>query len=152
MRGQWALTVLNTGGATIGTGASKLSVPMSYNFGMSINPKLPVGELLLHFELEDVDAKVLVDNPSGTGQGVRNVVQRSHYGVEYGIWDTAFGSHVLNFRAGYNRGLITWGLEVNVFSGFRLAVATYRDDLGNDSANLYTDLITAAQVSIGVAF
>ncbi|MBI3992906.1 MAG: hypothetical protein HY342_06510 [Candidatus Lambdaproteobacteria bacterium] len=152
LRGQWALNVLNVGGVEITSGASTLSIPMSINFGMSISPELPLGELLLHFELEDIDSKVLVDTPGGTDQKARSVIQRSHYGVEYGLFDTAFGSHILNLRAGYNRGLVTYGAEINVFSGFRIAVAQYRDDLGNDSANSYTDPIIAFQASVGFAF
>ena len=152
LRGQWALTVLNAGGVEIKSGATTLSIPMSINFGMSISPELPLGELLLHFELEDIDAKVLVDTPGATGQKARNMVQRSHYGVEFGLFETAFGSHVLNLRAGYNRGLVTWGAEINIFSGFRIAMAQYGDDLGNDSANDYTPSITEIQASLGFAF
>lgn len=157
LRGQWALNVLNAGGTTISdsSGLNELDVPMSFNFGMSISPRVPFGELLIHFELEDLNAALLVDDPNaatGTTQTARSTVQRSHYGLEYGIFDTAFGNHVLSFRLGLNRGLATLGFEINIFSGFRIVVAQFRDDLGNDTANIFTDTTTALQISLGFAF
>lgn len=151
LRGQWGLNVVNVGGLELTGDLVDLDVPMTFNFGMSFNPPMPLGNLLLHFELEDLGDSITIRDDTGEDHK-RSVTQRAHYGAEYGIWETAFGNHILNIRAGMNRGQPTYGAEINLFSGLRIAYTRFQDDRGHADESDITPVLNQFHVGFGFAF
>jgi len=151
LRGQWGLNVINVGGVALTGDLVDLDVPMTFNFGMSFNPPMPIGNLLIHFEIEDLGDSISIRDDTGQDHK-RSVMQRTHYGAEYGIWETAFGNHILNIRAGMNRGQLTYGAEINLWSGLRIAFTRFQDDLGHADETDITPVQSQAHVGIGFAF
>lgn len=151
LRGQWGLNVVNVGGLELTGDLVDLDVPMTFNFGMSFNPPMPLGNLLLHFEIEDVGDSITIRDDTGDDHK-RSVTQRIHYGAEYGLWETSFGNHVLNVRAGMNRGQLAYGAEINLWSGLRIAFTRYQDDLGHADESDVTPVLSQAHVGIGFGF
>lgn len=151
LRAQWGLTVVNAGGVTLKGTNIDLDIPMTFNFGMAFSPPLPIGELLFHFEIEDTGNAITVRDNSGTDH-TRSVTQRTHYGMELGLFETSFGNHIFNARVGVSRGQPTFGFELNIFSGLRIAVARYKEDSGHSDETNISDLISQAHIGLGFAF
>lgn len=152
-RPQWSLVAHNVGGITLqnSTTPTAYDVPATYNVGIALNPPMPLPflHLLLAFEYEDVTNAVKIRD-LGTDHS-RTVTQRLHYGVELGIWETSTGNNVLNVRYGRNRGGLTYGAEINLWSALRIAYVNYEDDFGYDGkADVHK--FQALQATLGIGF
>lgn len=151
LRGQWSTTVFNVGGLklTDNTTSNQIEIPQTVNVGLSLNPKFRVGELLLTVEVEDVGAAVKVRDRTTAVDYKRSLTQRTHAGLEYGLFGTTTGNHIVSLRAGVNRGQGTYGAELNLFSVFRAAYTHYGDDLGHENES---EIVSLDAVHLGVGF
>jgi hypothetical protein len=158
LRAQWSITAFNVGGVELADptpadpATEALEIPATYNVGIAIDPRLPWSPIHLLFtaEFEDVSGAIKVRDPADGMDHDRSTVQRGHYGVELGIWETSTRNHVINLRAGAHRGLFSSGVEINLFSGLRLIYTQYQDNYGHETSK---DLhpFQAFQLSIGFA-
>jgi len=153
LRPQWSFVAFNVPSVTFkGTNskgvASQVEVQPSYNLGLSMSPKWPLVHLLFAAELEDLGSAIKLD-PAGTI--ARSAEQRTHFGLELGFLETPFGNNVLSARAGSNRGLFTYGYEVNLWSYLRLVYAKGQDDLGWEGAPNVVDF-EAYQLALAIAW
>ncbi len=153
LRGQYSLTAYNVGGITLtptaGAGET-LEVPATYNFGVSFSPELSMLHVVFSAEMEDITDAAKVRDSTGTDYG-RTQKQRLHLGLEVGMFATATGNNMLNARVGLHRGFLSYGAELNLFSGLRLLYIKYKDNWGSVSAQELHDFV-AVQLSIGLAF
>ncbi len=101
-------------------------------------------------EFEDVSGDILVRDANGVDHE-RSSEQRLHIGAELGFWQTTTGNHILNARVGAHRGLLSYGVELNLFSALRIVYTSYEDDFGHaDQEELHT--FDAVQITIGFGF
>lgn len=135
-RPQWSVNVFNVGGLTYNTssaGAPALETPATVNTGIAMSPTVGPFKLLLSAELEDVSKKLKIYNRISGLSNVRSTKQRLHLGAELGFFKIATGNHLANVRWGINRGLNTYGLELNVWHGTRLVYTKFQTDLGDET-------------------
>ena len=151
LRGMWSFTAQNLLGAKLYGTSQTLPVSQIFNFGFSLSPKLGPLEILLTAEAEDLLNSVEIWDPVTNTGKKRSSTQRSHYGAEIGLFRTEMGNHVLNLRVGRNRGLLTYGWELNLFSVFRLSAIRYQDDVGW-SGNSIPQKSVAVHAGVGLAF
>ena len=154
LRMQWSAVGYNVGGITLTspTTTTELDVPGTYNVGLAMNPGLPWSpvHLLISLEMEDVTGAVKVRDSLGTDHN-RSPNQRMHFGMEAGFWETSQGNHILNVRVGNHRGQPTSGVEINLWSAFRILYTRYKEDVGwVDAPDVHT--YQAAQISVGFGF
>ena len=153
LRGQLSFTAYNIGGITLVpvTGAGEtLEVPATYNFGVAFNPEFSFLHVIFSGEMEDITDAAKVRDSSGTDYG-RTQKQRLHAGLEIGLFKTATGNNIFNGRVGLHRGFLSWGAELNLFSGMRLLYTKYKENFGSVSAQDLHDFV-AFQLSFGLAF
>ncbi len=152
LRAQVGVVANNVGGISLQqSGFPTREVPASYDFGIAINPKLigPI-HLLASAEYEDLSGTIKVQDAGGTDHS-RSTAQRLHLGAELGFWETSTGNNVLNLRLGSNRGLATYGMELNLWSVFRLVYTRYKDDFGYDAVKDVHEF-QAIQLTLGIGF
>ncbi|MCH8074566.1 MAG: hypothetical protein IIC64_01970 [SAR324 cluster bacterium] len=153
LRGQYSFTAYNIGGITltptVGAGET-LEVPATYNFGVAFSPEFAFFHVLFSAEMEDITDAAKVRDANGNDYG-RTQKQRLHAGLEVGLFETATGNNVLNARVGLHRGFLSWGAELNLFSGMRLLYTKYKENFGSVSAQDLHDFV-AFQLSFGLAF
>jgi len=154
LRGQWSLVAQNVGDITMtATGADTLLIPGTYNVGFAIQPDisfLPIN-VVMSAEVEDVTGEIMVFDPIDGLEHERGTKQRSHYGVEVGMFSTTTGNNILNVRVGAHRGFLSYGYELNLFSAFRLIYTNYRENLGHSDAQDLHDY-DLYQLSLGFGF
>lgn len=131
LRTQLSLVGYNLGATELkgSTNLTEFTTPASFNFGVAMQPYIGPWRLLISLDMEDISKKLLVDLGNGTKE--RSLAQRMHFGIEMGVKTQSTGNHLFNLRIGSNRGLFTWGVELNLFSVLRIIYTRWQDDLGN---------------------
>ena len=133
LRPQMSLVAYNLGGTSLKSGAIKLEVPATYNWGMIFQPELkglPI-HAMASIEYEDITGAVQVRDALDGKNHERDYKQRMHMGAELGLWRTTGGNNVFNARVGLNRGLPTFGYELNLFGVTRLVYTRFKDNVGH---------------------
>lgn len=126
-----------------------MNVPATYHLAGAYQLDYGPIHLLMSAELDDLTSagKYYVPN---YGYGKRDWKQRSHLGMEAGLFEFA-GSNLLNLRAGLNRGRITFGVELNLFSLVHLNYVRWGDDVGHSNRS-EPRTYTSMSLGIGLAF
>ncbi len=152
LRPQLSVVGYNIGGVTLtSAGNPNLTVPDTYNVGLSFQPNLPLLHIIASFELEDVGGSITIRDPVTGKDHLRDDIQRTHAGIELGLIKTPTGNNILNVRWGVNRGQAVWGAELNLFGDLRLVYAHGSDDLGWANAPAHFDF-DAYQFAFGIAW
>jgi hypothetical protein len=152
LRPQWSFVANNVGGVSLTQpSAPTLEIPASYDVGFSINPTFGPMHLLVAAAYEDVSGVTKAKAPVAGTYDTRSTGQRLHLGAEMGFWETSTGNNVLNVRVGNNRGLLSYGTELNLWSVFRLVYTHYQDDYGNKNEKDPHEF-QAFQLTLGIGF
>lgn len=112
----WGLVVQNYGGLKFDTTA--LDQAEQIAFGISMNHELGIFKIVPAIDIREINSKA----------ERKNTV---HAGIEIGMFPNSTGGSYLTYRAGYNQGYTTQGVELNLFNHYMIIGYTqYGEEVG----------------------
>lgn len=119
LRGQFALSYQNIGGADLGEAGE---VPQELSVGYAFQPRFgPLYQTLFAVEYRDVTNELTDDTSTG---------KRTHVGLEVGIFPMDKSTSFLTLRAGYGSGGASWGVELAAWHTFSIQYVQYVQEYG----------------------
>lgn len=112
----WGLVIQNYGGLKFDD--SNLDEEEHIAFGMSMNHELGIFKFVPAIDIRSINSKAERKNTI-------------HAGIEIGMFPNSTGGSYLTWRAGYNQGYTTQGVELNLFNHYLIIGYTqYGEEVG----------------------
>ncbi len=118
----WGIVAQNYGGIKFGD--SDIEEVEHVGFGISMNHELGIFRIVPAIDIREMTSKT----------DRKNTI---HAGIEIGIFPNSTGGSYLTWRAGYNQGYTTQGVELNLFNHYMIIGATqYGEEVGEGTEKL----------------
>lgn len=112
----WGLVCQNYGGITFGD--SDLEEEQHIGFGVSMNHELGIFKIVPAIDVREINSEAERKNTI-------------HAGLEIGMFPNSTGGSYLTYRAGYNQGYTSQGVELNFFNHYMIIGFTqYGEEVG----------------------